>query len=584
MPYPPGESNDDDDADDDDDVMRRRRGLSLPSSADSDAHQLLFSVALPPNAFTEKLRKQLESLSSPEAASTHFEVRAWNDDGTESWTATADLLGEAEALVDKASASTSRSDGTDAIPRRTDAADSHTTALLQSSAMPSATPSAQMSASPLAPPSASPSVKPLAPPSARQFATKAPPSAAKPKSVAAYATSSPSHAAASLPINLSASSNLRMDDLYAFYSADSLQAEGLVDGENLQRWADLSGNDYHLTSSQGSGAIFDAKSFDGLPSVRFDGHGTLSTSAAVPTPSSGDLTVVAAISLDADAPDWAHLISQGHHEFWDVRRIQGFERLQMHVENSVDTWAAVDYSTEQMFVGRINGAHRDAKTSSLAGDVFSGPSFGSGGSLPSGTSTVMLGGSPKRESRRWKGNVRGIAVYNAYLSNNEVRAVAETLLSAMSSSSATAAAQQLLDGTTPKTNVVPTAMPAVSKPPPSAPTFSTPLPPPSSKSTQHRVGAPGAPGAPPFISPSPPPSATSDLNGCRIIDGIAKLEQQMYDASKLEKYSLALAKQDELKKLKADLKRLQEVRRLSGQRFDASECLKKTKDVTTVSH
>jgi len=579
MPYPPGESNDDDDADDDDDVLRRRRGLSLPSSAEDDSHQLLFSVALPPNAFTEKLRKQLESLSSSEATSTHFEVRAWNDDGTESWTATADLLGEADAHADKETVTPPY--GVASNPRATDALSSRMTALVESDVMPSATPSAQTSASPLPPPSASPTVKPLAPPSARQFVTKAPPSATRPRSAALSAPSSPLSTATSLLINSTASSNLRLDDLYAFYSADSLQIDGLVDGERIQHWSDLSGNNYHLTTAQGSGATFDAKSFDGRPSVRFDGYGTLATPVAVPTPGSGDLTVVAAISLDADAPEWAHLISQGHHEFWDVRRIQGFERLQMHVENSVDTWAAVDYGTEQMFVGRINGAHRDARISSLTGDVFSGPSFGSGGTLPSGSSTVMLGGSPQREARRWKGNVRGIAVYNTYLSNDEVRAVIETLLAPLPSSSVTASAQHQLDGMPSKINV-PTAKVVVAKPPPSAPIFSTPLPPPTSKSTQRHFDAPGAPGAPPFISPSPPPSATSDLNGCRIIEGIAKLEQQMYDASKLEKYSLALAKQDEIKKLKADLKRLQEVRRLTGQQFDPSECVKKSTDANVV--
>ena len=80
--------------------------------------------------------------------------------------------------------------------------------------------------------------------------------------------------------------------LMALYDANSIT--GIVDGDELTQWDDLSGNDNHLIKDTITGensVTFKNEGIAGLPSVYFNG-GLMETASASSTPSSRNVTMM----------------------------------------------------------------------------------------------------------------------------------------------------------------------------------------------------------------------------------------------------------------------------------------------------
>ena len=125
----------------------------------------------------------------------------------------------------------------------------------------------------------------------------------------------------------------------ALYDANSIT--GIVDGDELTQWDDLSGNDNHLIKDTITGensVTFKNEGIAGLPSVYFNG-GFMETASASSTPSSRNVTMILSFrftELHAFNEGWNHLVGQGHDDYWRLIRHNKDSKLWLQVVNDAD--------------------------------------------------------------------------------------------------------------------------------------------------------------------------------------------------------------------------------------------------------
>eukprot|EP00943_MAST-04B_sp_MAST-4B-sp1_P001582 g1582.t1 len=209
-----------------------------------------------------------------------------------------------------------------------------------------------------------------------------------------------------------------------------LEKKAELEVEQLSRiWNDLSGNDRHLVTQTPSGtATYVSEGVNDFPSIAFN-YGQLMTNNNIPTPAGESVTVFVSFNMQ-NVGAWNQLVGQGHDAYWAVRRnsFQTQPHISMNVQNSNRPNVKIEYNTDYIAVGRVDGKKSEMRIYNMEGELV-----GSSSSTQLATHDKFTGGisnvntkiavgwsSQQYAGEGYMGEIRQIAIYDTYLSDTIV--------------------------------------------------------------------------------------------------------------------------------------------------------------------
>ena len=216
----------------------------------------------------------------------------------------------------------------------------------------------------------------------------------------------------------------------ALYDANSIT--GIVDGDELTQWDDLSGNDNHLIKDTITGensVTFKNEGIAGLPSVYFNG-GFMETASASSTPSSRNVTMILSFrftELHAFNEGWNHLVGQGHDNYWRLIRHDKDSKLSLQVVNGADLKIDINADMDYVIVARVHRQMREIKLYNMKGELLSRAYTKGTASekIPSGTQKINVARSSTHDNNQdsFSGCMRQLAIFDTYLNDDIVSSI-----------------------------------------------------------------------------------------------------------------------------------------------------------------